>query len=173
MKTRDKTKRDLFRVDFLTAYTVEQCRDILQRETVRMAPDWQRIFLRDDDSFVIERLVTLPLLLRVEGENGIEVRFRGTLDAVEKGTRVHGTIMPDTLERYRQARLVMDIGGVLAAITGAIIILIEAWLVLLALGLITLPLWAFMTWRWREIRWYPLELTHWIRHQLESDETQA
>jgi hypothetical protein len=172
MKPKRKTKHDLFRVDFVTAYTVEECRDILQRETARTAPDWQRIFLHDD-SFIIERLATLPLLLRAEGENGIEVRFKGIFDPVDNGTRVHGAIMPDTLDRYRQAHLAMNIGGVLAAIIAVILGLIQAWPILLVLGLITLPLWAFMTWRWREIRWYPLELTHWIRHQLENDETQA
>jgi hypothetical protein len=171
VKQKHKTKRDFYRVDFVTTYSVEECRAILQRETARMAPDWQRIFLHDDNSFIIERLVTLPVLMQVRSESAVEVCFKGTLEAIENGTRVRGAVSPDSYENYRYLYITAAIVLVIAIIIGVVLIItLEAWPVFVAIALVMFPLWAFLTWRWREIRWYPLELTNWVRTQLSTRE---
>jgi len=77
--------QQLLSLDFVTALTVDECRACL-RQTGDV--DGQSVLLQDDDGFAIRRLMG--------DDHKVEVRFWGTLQAVERGTWVWGTVVRDT-----------------------------------------------------------------------------
>lgn len=168
MKLKHNTKHDLHSLDFVTPLTIEECRAILERETTR-----QRVSLRDNNTFVIERLVALPELLQTDSESAIEVRFKGALEAVENGTRVRGAVTPGTYKQYAEERTGMISLSVLTAIMGAVAVALGAWEIAPILLVVIAVMWGFMIWRWREVRHYPAEVVSWLEQQLASYETKT
>jgi hypothetical protein len=69
-------------VDFVTALTLDECREFLLNS---IQAGEQAVTMLDDNSFAVQR--------RVEGEKPKEVRFWGTLETVETGTWVWGTVI--------------------------------------------------------------------------------
>jgi len=83
MTSIDRSQRHRFlSVDFITARTLDDCRDRLLRG--ERLPG-QSLLLQDDNSFSIRRTL--------EGSEPSEVRFWGTLERVPRGTWVWGTVI--------------------------------------------------------------------------------
>jgi hypothetical protein len=100
MKPKHKTKRDLFRVDFVTAYTVEECRARLVNaayaHTARVS---------DTGTFTVERDVEWGFPPRYG--NAFKILFSGHLDPTDYGTHVQGEITPETFTRLNVSRWLM------------------------------------------------------------------
>jgi len=167
-----KLKRDLNRLDFVTSRPIDECRAVLERETARFAPDWQRIFLHDDNTIFVERLVTLPAFMSTSAKPNVEVRFEGTLEPIAAGTRVRGSVTPDFYETYHRERLFAIGVTAVTAVISSIAALSGGWVGGLLLMTITAAVWGLVIWRWREARWYPVQLMNWIREHLAPSPTE-
>jgi hypothetical protein len=168
LKPKPKRKRDHinWRLDFVTALTVDECRERLERATARLAPDWQRIYLGDDNSFIIERLVTRGVQ-GTDYEGAVEIRFKGTLEQVATGTRVRGTITEDTYERLMTAKWLVGVLAVIAlTMLGIAAIVTGTWEILIVAVVVFGLFVAGVTWDWNRTKWYPVQLMNWIRQQL-------
>lgn len=156
MEEHDQSQeQQLLSLDFVTALTVEECRATL-RQAVDV--DGQSVLLQDDDGFAIRRLMG--------DDHNVEVRFWGTLQAVDRGTWVWGTVVRDTGAEGR-ARTFLP---VLAAIAGLMLVAelvlradssaLVFWVLLLAV----LGVWTVVVWRRRHR--YALRVMNWVLETL-------
>jgi hypothetical protein len=99
MKSKHKAKRDLYSVDFVTALTVDECRDYLTQKDLEGSDYSQQAYVGESGYFSVEREVKWGFPPRY----GIvfAIQFRGRLDPTGYGTRVHGAITKETLNRLQ------------------------------------------------------------------------
>jgi len=148
--------QQLLSLDFVTALTVEECRVCLRQPPL---VDGQSVLLQDDDGFSVRRLMG-------DENKQVEVRFWGTLQPVDRGTWVWGTVVRDTGAKGRVqtyvpvmaviAALFLMAEFVLRADSGAI----AFWAVLL----VVLGLWTVIVWRRRHR--YALRVMNWVLETL-------
>jgi hypothetical protein len=100
MKPKHKTKRDLFRVDFVTAYTVEECRDHLVN-----SGEAQTALVSDTGGFTVERDVEWGFPPRYG--TAFNILFRGQLTPTDYGTHVQGEITRETFTRLNVSKWIM------------------------------------------------------------------
>jgi hypothetical protein len=98
MKPKHKIKRDLFRVDFVTGYTVEECRDRLRMSA-------RTTHVSDTGAFSVEEDVEWRFLPHYK--NGFKIVFRGQLDPTDFGTHVQGEITRQTLTNLNVSKWIM------------------------------------------------------------------
>jgi hypothetical protein len=166
MKPKRKTKRDLFRVDFVTAYTVDECRDRLVS-----SGDAQSAHLSDTGAFSVEEDVEWRFPPHYK--TGFKIEFRGQLDPTGYGTRVHGAITPQTLTRLNVSKWLMWIFTGIPLLFALVVVeepLDTMCFVWLALVLIVGVLFAY----WHSAYTHTVALTDWIHdllHVLPADDS--
>jgi hypothetical protein len=99
MKPKHKTKRDLYSVDFVTALTVDECRDALTQKDLEGSDYSQRAHVGESGTFSVERDVKWGFPPRYG--MAFTIQFRGQLGPTDYGTRVHGAITKETLNRLQ------------------------------------------------------------------------
>ena len=100
MKPKRKTKRDLFRVDFVTAYTIEECRDHLVN-----SGEAQTVHVGERGDFTVERDVEWGFPPRYG--TAFKILFRGHLTPTDYGTHVQGEITRQTLTNLNVSKWLM------------------------------------------------------------------
>ena len=148
--------QQLLSLDFVTALTVDECRACLRQPPL---VDGQSVLLQDDNGFSIRRLMG-------DDTKQVEVRFWGTLQPVDRGTWVWGTVVRDTGAQGRVqayipvlaviAALFMIAEFMLRADVGAVVF----WAGLLA----ALGLWTLIVWRRRNR--HALRVMNWVLETL-------
>jgi hypothetical protein len=101
-KPKHKTKRDLRRVDFVTAYTVEECRDYLTQKDLVRSDYTQTAHVGESGYFTVERDVEWGFPPRYGA--AFKILLRGQLDRTEFGTRAYGAITRETLARLNVSK---------------------------------------------------------------------
>jgi hypothetical protein len=148
--------QQLLSLDFVTALTVEECRAYLRQPS---PIDGQSVLLQDDDGFAIRRVMR-------DANVQIEVRFWGTLQPVERGTWVWGTVVRDTGEKGRVQTYVPVLAVIAALFLIAEFVLradagmIAFW----ALALAALCCWIVIVWRRRHR--HALSVMNWVLETL-------
>jgi hypothetical protein len=158
MKPKHKTKRDLFRVDFVTAYTVEECCDRLAN-----ADYTPTVRVNDSGAFTIEQDLEWQFPPRYK--TGFKIEFSGQLDPTGYGTRVHGAITPQTLTRLNVSKWLMWIFTGIPLLFAVVVVeepLDSMCFVWLAFVLIVGVLFAY----WYTAYTHTVALTEWIHDQL-------
>ena len=142
-------------VDFVTALTIDECRECLVH--CNPVADYY-VSLQDDNSFSVQRVIP--------GDKPREVRFWGTLQPVERGTWVWGTIIETTEADRRKPTFVL-----VFAVAILLALVIEALLrnaaqealifagVLLVLGIVVGQL-------WRRRHRHGLQVANWVYETL-------
>jgi Flp pilus assembly protein TadB len=151
----DRSRRHRFlSVDFVTARTLDECRDCLLR--CEHLPG-QSLSLQEDNSFSIRRTVG--------DDEPAEVRFWGTLETVPRGTWVWGTVIQAAEAGRRGTVFVVFAAAILVALLvdallrGSLGTMLLWALVLVALGIVV-----FLAWR-RRYR-YALQIINWMYDML-------
>ena len=151
MTSIDRSQRHRFlSVDFITARTLDDCRDRLLRG--ERLPG-QSLLLQDDNSFSIRRTL--------EGSEPSEVRFWGTLERVPRGTWVWGTVIQVADTGRRGTMVVVFAVAILFALLFDALLRGTPWKALLwALALAALGVAVFLAWR-RRYR-AALQIVNWM-----------
>jgi hypothetical protein len=164
MTAKKELKPAYYTVDFVTALPVLGCRERLEEDVKlparttgqQLAPLTQRVIMRENGAFIIER--DFPGELH-------PIRFAGNLDQDESGggTWVHGMITHDTENQVIvEGMIVFLIFFFFSALFFVRLkedgIFFSVILLLLMLGVFSL--------RWRALRRATEDLAHWVRRRL-------
>ncbi len=138
-------------VDFVTAMSVEECQECLQRSA---AESGQRVSLLDDGSFALRRTAG-------DGESQA-VAFWGTLEAVARGTWVWGTVVETGASRAGRWVYAMAFVALLLLLAALESVLRGAWgtalmwlAVVAGIGLLAARLW------WHRHR-HAMQVVNWV-----------
>jgi lipopolysaccharide export LptBFGC system permease protein LptF len=165
---KQKRKRDhmAWRLDFVTALTVEECRDYLERESLEGSWYLQQAYVGETGRFSVKRQFTFLRLWRPFYQD-VELQFRGKLQAVEGSTRVRGRLTHDSHEYLYQAQATLAIAVCLLLICLLASVLSGlspgGFLALLLVGGVVL---AIFGWNWYMVQRRSQELVTWIQEQL-------
>jgi hypothetical protein len=151
----DRSRKHRFlSVDFVTARTLEECRDcLLHCEHL----SGQSLSLQDDNSFSIQRMVG--------GDEPAEIRFWGTLETVPRGTWVWGTVIQAAETGRRETvGLVFGAAILVALLVDALLRGTPSKALVWGLLLVALGIAVFLAWR-RRYR-YALQIINWMYEML-------
>jgi hypothetical protein len=176
----ERPQRALLTVDFVTAFSVEECRQWLEYAADQI--DTQRVDLWDDDSFTIRccRDSDPGDPYDDSAARVFEVRFWGTLEPRERGTWVWGTSIEESGENpewpSRRTKVLLITLIILATAVLVLHDMRPLWIAALIVAISAL--WRFWTWRRRHSE--ALRVIAWIWETLYvpikdtyPDETQA
>lgn len=162
-KLKPKRKAGSERRDFVTAHSVEACRELLQLECSGVSPDWPRVVL-DGNRFTISRQMPVSEWALVRYEQPPVVYVLGEFETVPFGTRVRAALDAATTSRFMTEWAVAFAGrwilGVLMVLLFPLALLLS--LEILVFELIPLLLLAFLTVRWRATGRLPDQMLDWL-----------
>lgn len=104
MKPKRKREADAsaWQLDFVTARSLDECCDILVRESTRLSPGKQQAWVETDASFTVKRFLSLSDTRKYQ----LNICFEGVLNSVSNGTHVQGQITTNTRKLVRRAQWV-------------------------------------------------------------------
>ena len=158
MKPKHKIKRDLFRADFVTAYTVEEC-----RERLVDSGDTQTVHVSDTGAFSVERDVEWGFPPRYG--TAFNILFRGHLTPTDYGTHVQGEITRQTFSRLNASKWIMWIFTTFTLVFALVVVeepldpMCITWLVFVLIAGVLFSYWYVAYTR-------AIALTDWIHDQL-------
>ena len=152
-------------LEFDTPLSVAQCHERLAHETRYRSPNWHRIDVHEDGSFVVARNVNIMSILRGARSQQITLRWQGTITADGAASRVSGhphrsTRLRLMLEKWRFPWIILLLVALLP---------IHAYkTVVVTLLVLVLPLMLVSWWRWWKLQRQVRALTNTLRDALQG-----
>jgi hypothetical protein len=164
MTGKPKRKPSYYTFDFVTALSIAECRERLQRGIASppkgagssLAPITQRVFVLANNQFRIER--AFPGAIH-------PIRLSGSLDPAPDGdgTWAHGAITHDTENQVLIEGLIAFVGFFL--LTALLFVRLRVESLIISLPMLLLML-GVMSLRWRALRMATEDMARWVRRRL-------
>jgi hypothetical protein len=161
-KQKKKRGQPAFILDFITALTVNECREALEDKSGRRLLAWEQVYVSENTPFS----VALPITVLSLKSQSVKVLFVGHLDTTGGGTRVHGEIDGESRQRLAAFQWEFLLISLALVFAGLLAVSSRGWgaLAVIVLAAALIPGAAYQ--RWKILEEHTYDLVDWVRDQL-------